>query len=116
MEPWLRYVIDHFLKTGAEASGDTRFSGFTFDHVLNGTLVGCRRDNKELFAIRATDNVVTRTVLTRADPRYIDLAAAGVRRGDRQGSGGHTSSPPPAATRRDCQGGAACPARSMIKV
>ena len=72
MEPWLRYVIDHFLKAEAEASGDPRFTGFTFDHVLNGTLVGCRRDNKELFTIHARDNAVTRAVITPADPRYLD--------------------------------------------
>ena len=34
MEPWLGYVVDHFLKAGAEAEGDPRFEEFTFDHVL----------------------------------------------------------------------------------
>lgn len=72
MEPWLRYVINHFLKAGAEAEGDPRFEEFTFDHVLTGTVVGCRRDNKELFAIRAEGNVVRREVITPADPRYLD--------------------------------------------
>ena len=73
MEPWLRYVIDHFLRPGALASGDPRFAGFTFDHALTGMVVGCRRDNKELFAIRAVDNVVTREVIMPADPRYRDF-------------------------------------------
>ncbi len=72
MEPWLRYVIDHFFKAGAEASADPRFADFSFDHVLDGTMVGCRRDNKELFAIRVEHNVVTKDVITPADPRYVD--------------------------------------------
>jgi hypothetical protein len=73
MEPWLRYVIDHFLKAEAHAFGDPRFEDFTFDHVLGGTLVGCRRDNKELFAIKVVDNEVSRQVMVRADPRYLDF-------------------------------------------
>ncbi len=73
MEPWLRYVIDHFLRRDAHASGDQRFEGFTFDHVLEGTLVGCRRDNKELFAIEVEDNVVTRRIIAPADSRYLDF-------------------------------------------
>ena len=72
MEPWLRYVIDHFLREGAHAAEDARFEDFTFDHVLTGTLVGCRRDNKELFAIHVHDNTVTRQVMTPADQRYVD--------------------------------------------
>ena len=72
MEPWLRYVIDHFLKAGAQAASDPRFEDFTFDHVLSGTVVGCRRDNKELFAIRVEDNEVSREVMVHADPRYVD--------------------------------------------
>jgi hypothetical protein len=72
MEPWLRYVIDHFLKAGGHAASDPRFEHFTFDHVLSGVLVGCRRDNKELFAVRVEDNEVSREVMVRADPRYVD--------------------------------------------
>ena len=37
-----------------------------------GAVVGCRRDNKELFAIRVKGNVVSREVMVRADPRYVD--------------------------------------------
>lgn len=72
MEPWLRYVIDHFLRAGAHAASDPRFEEFTFNHVLTGTLVGCRRDNKELFAIEVSDNEVSRHVIVHADPRYLD--------------------------------------------
>ncbi|MGI8899562.1 MAG: hypothetical protein ACR2HA_01300 [Nocardioides sp.] len=71
---WLRYLIDHFLKPGAEASHsqDPTFANFGFDHVLEGIVVGCRRDNKELFAIQVTDNRVRETVLRPADRRYLD--------------------------------------------
>lgn len=72
MVEWLRYVIDHFLRPGALAASDARFTGFTFDHTVTGTVVGCRRDNKELFLIRAADNVVTQEVITPADPKYLD--------------------------------------------
>lgn len=62
---WMTYLIDHFLKPGAEASrtGLALFEHFTFDHHLEGMVVGCRRDNKELFAIEVTDNKVREWVL-----------------------------------------------------
>lgn len=71
---WLRYLIDHFLKPGALAatSGHQQLAGFTFDHRADGMVVGCRRDNKELYAIEAVDNVVTERVLRPADARYLD--------------------------------------------
>lgn len=71
---WLDYLIQHFLVPGAEASrsGLEVFEDFTFDHRLDGLVVGCRRDNKELFAIRVEDNVITEEVLKKADPRYLD--------------------------------------------
>ena len=73
--PWLRYLIDHFLKPEAVAaeSGHSQLAGFTFDHRLDGLVVGCRRDTKELFAIEVVDNVVTERVLRGADPRWLDL-------------------------------------------
>lgn len=71
---WLRYLIAHFLRPGARASLSTheRFAGFTFDHVLDGMLVGCRRDNKELFTIQVSNNRVRQKVLRPADRRYLD--------------------------------------------
>jgi len=40
---WLRYLIDHFLRSGAQAagSGDERFGQFSFDHVLDGSAAVC---------------------------------------------------------------------------
>ncbi|MFL5337161.1 MAG: hypothetical protein ACJ8H8_29280 [Geminicoccaceae bacterium] len=71
---WLRYLIAHFLKPRAAASGTglACFAGFTFDHVVEGMVVGCRRDNKELYAIVARNNRVTERVLRPADQRYVD--------------------------------------------
>lgn len=71
---WLEYLIEHFLELGAVASrsGESWFDGFTFDHVLEGMVIGCRRDNKKLFAIEVSDNEVTERVLRPADPRYLD--------------------------------------------
>ena len=67
---WLVYLIDHFLKPGARASQvvDPQFDNFTFDHVLDGVVVGCRRDTRELFAIEVRDNVVRTHVLRPGDP------------------------------------------------
>lgn len=72
MISWLRYLIDHFLAPGGHASGHPGFEGFGFDHRLTGVVVGCRRDNKMLFAVRVVDNMVTEEVLRPADPRYVD--------------------------------------------
>lgn len=71
--PWLRYLIRHFLKPGAVAAdtGLDAFAGFSFDHVLEGTIVGCRRDNKELYAIEVRNNRVTERILRPADARYL---------------------------------------------
>ncbi|HET6625949.1 MAG TPA: hypothetical protein VFG63_06130 [Nocardioidaceae bacterium] len=72
---WLRYLILHFLKQGGKASrsNDPRFAGFTFDHVLDGMVIGCRRDNKELSSITVANNRVREKVLRPADQRYVDF-------------------------------------------
>ena len=71
---WLDYLIHHFLAPGAGAStsGEEVFDDFTFDHRLDGLVVGCRRDNKQLFTIRVEDNVIIQEILRPADPRYLD--------------------------------------------
>jgi hypothetical protein len=70
---WMRYLIQHFLKPGAAASrtGLPAFEHFTFDHRLDGMVVGCRRDNKELFAINVKANRVTEKVLRAGLPEYL---------------------------------------------
>lgn len=62
---WLSYLVDTFLRPGAALSDDPRARrlGLSFDHVLNGMLVGERRETAELFALEVHDNAVTRRVL-----------------------------------------------------
>ncbi|MDO9457252.1 hypothetical protein [Nocardioides sp.] len=67
---WMRYLVQHFFSSRAAARhrGDPAFAEFTFDHVLNGTIVGCRRDTRELFAIDVRNNRVSKRVLQGGDP------------------------------------------------
>jgi hypothetical protein len=67
---WLEYIIDHFLRRDADArtSGDSQFTGFTFDHEMNGIIVGEQGDNRELFLLRVEANEVTREILRRGYP------------------------------------------------
>lgn len=64
-QEWLTYLIDTFLRPGAALAEDpeARQLGLTFDHVLNGMLVGERRETAELFALEVRDNAVHRRVL-----------------------------------------------------
>ena len=72
---WMEYLIEHFLRPGALASTtrDPQFEHFTFDHRLDGIVVGCRRDTKRLFAITVTDNVVREEELRRGLSEYADM-------------------------------------------
>jgi hypothetical protein len=72
--PWLRYVIDHFLKPGAVASrlGDPRFTGFTFDHVLDGVVAACRRDTARLWLIKVRSNRVREQVLVEGSDEWAE--------------------------------------------
>jgi len=64
-ERWLTYLIDTLLRPGAALAADpvARDAGLTFDHVLDGVIVGERRETAELFALEVRANVVTRRVL-----------------------------------------------------
>lgn len=58
-EDTLRYIIDAYLKPGASKEGDAEFSGFTFNHVLNGQLHGeCDQDGHSEWLVIVEDNVV----------------------------------------------------------
>lgn len=74
---WLGYLIDHFLRPGATAGRvtDPQFDGFTFDHVLDGMVVGSRRDNKQLFAVTVHDNRVREEILRSGDRRLRGMPA-----------------------------------------
>ena len=75
MVEWLGYLIDHFLKPNAEAKGHRGFEEFTFDHVVSGMVVGCRRDTKELFAISVARNRVETTILNPGHPEWVAYPA-----------------------------------------
>lgn len=66
---WLCYLIDTFLRPGARLSDDpeARARGLTFNHVLNGVIVGERRETGELFALEICDNALE--VRTLVPPR-----------------------------------------------
>lgn len=68
--PWLRYLVAHLLGPRALAarSGEPALEHFTFDHRLDGMVVGCRRDTREIFAVQARGNRITRRVLRPGDP------------------------------------------------
>lgn len=75
MVPWLRYLISHFLKPGGKAQGQPGFGDFTFDHVVSGMVVGCRRDTKELFAVQVVDNRVQERILNPGHPEWAAFPA-----------------------------------------
>ena len=53
----LRFVVDHLLRPGAKAEGRARFSAFTFDHVLDGAVMG-RTHAGQVRLVEVADNVV----------------------------------------------------------
>jgi len=55
------YLIDHFLKPGAEASktGSKLFEQFTFDHVVNGQIEAQGEDPDDRWALIVKDNKVS---------------------------------------------------------
>ena len=59
---WMRYLIDHFLKPGAQASNadDPQFADFTFDHVVNGHIDAEGEDSGDVWRLVVRDNVVSR--------------------------------------------------------
>lgn len=71
MIPWVRYLIRHFLKPGGEAHGHPGFEEFTFDHVVDGMVVGCRRDTKELRAVIVRNNRVRERILNPGIPEWV---------------------------------------------
>lgn len=58
MVPWLTFLMSTFLTPGAAASDRAGLEAFTCDHLLNGMVIGSRRDNRELYSITVRDNAV----------------------------------------------------------
>lgn len=65
MAPTLRFVIDHLLRRGAKAEGRAGFEGFTFDHVLDGAVLGGDLWDRELRLMEVVANSVTERMLPR---------------------------------------------------
>lgn len=61
-----------FLAPGASAKGKPGFDDFTCDHVLNGMVVGSRRDNRELYSITVRENEVETELLWPGVPAWSD--------------------------------------------
>lgn len=57
---WMQYLIDHFLKPGAEAQGLPGFEEFTFDHVVNGEIAAQGDMQDDVWRLVVTANVVTK--------------------------------------------------------
>jgi hypothetical protein len=58
MIPWLKYLMTTFLVPGATVQSVDGLDELSCDHVLNGMVVGSRRDNRELYSITVRDNQV----------------------------------------------------------
>jgi hypothetical protein len=72
MAPWLKYLMATFLVPGAPAEGRPGFEGFSCDHVLNGMVVGSRRDNRELYSITVRENEIEVELLWPGVPEWSD--------------------------------------------
>ena len=63
---WMAYLIEHFLKPGAVASGPREetwvyppeFAEFTFDHVVNGRIEAEGEEPEDVWRIEVHDNVL----------------------------------------------------------
>ncbi|MGN6610663.1 MAG: hypothetical protein ACTHLJ_02720 [Angustibacter sp.] len=69
MVPWLKFLMASFLVPGAAAGG---LQGMTCDHVLNGIVVGSRRDHRELFSITVIENDIEVELLCAGNPTWSD--------------------------------------------
>ena len=62
---WLQYLVDHFLKPGAEALRDKSglFAEFTFDHELKGVVAACMQETGRLWVIRPEGDLIVEETL-----------------------------------------------------
>lgn len=58
---WMKYIIDHFLKPGADASHshDPQFANFTFNHTVNGVIDAQGEDPDDRWQLHVVENYVT---------------------------------------------------------
>lgn len=65
MLPTLRFLIDHLLGRGAKGEGRAQFEGFTFDHVLDGAVLGRTVVDPQARLVEVAANVVSERMLPR---------------------------------------------------
>lgn len=63
MVPTLRFLVDHLLRRGAKGEGRAAFESFTFDHVLDGAVMGSPASAGESRLVEVVGNVVTERAL-----------------------------------------------------
>lgn len=63
MVPTLRFLIDHLLRRGARAEGRVASEGFTFDHVLEGAVMGRSPGDAEARLIDVVGSAVSERLL-----------------------------------------------------
>ncbi len=63
MLPTLHFLVDHLLRRGARAEGGVGFGGFSFDHVLDGAVMGSAPGEAEGRLVEVTGNSVTERIL-----------------------------------------------------
>ncbi|WP_297625015.1 hypothetical protein [Nocardioides sp.] len=85
MLPTLQFLVDHLLRRGAKAEGRVGFGAFTFDHVLDGAVMGQSVLDPEMRLVEVAGNAASERVLPRGcDANEVDapLRTAGrTRRG-----------------------------------
>lgn len=65
MLPTLRFLVDHLLRRGAKAEGGAGFGDFTFDHVLDGAVMGRGRRDPEPRLVEVAGGSVSERLLAR---------------------------------------------------
>lgn len=74
---WMAYLIDHFLKPGAEASKSQLdyFTDFTFDHVVNGEIEaqGDDAEDRWVLVVKGNEVLTAEAQFTYNDPKPIQL-------------------------------------------
>ncbi len=63
MLPTLRFLIDHLLRSCAKGQGHAAFAGFTFDHVVDGAVVGGSLGEGGSRLVEVAGNVVSERLL-----------------------------------------------------
>ena len=73
-EQWLRWIIDVLLRPDADVVGTdfAREHQLTCDHILDGIIVGERRETAEVYALEVEANIVRRRCLMQPMPGLED--------------------------------------------